>query len=160
MVIMVLGIVLMWVYAFSGNFLGVDVPGRLQDKTFPTAAQPVCQAAVDKVNALPKAFETPDPQKRADVVDQASTYLEDMLAQLRAQVPAAQPQHDIVTQWLADWETYVHDRRDYTKQLRVDPMARFAVTQSDRDKTQITQGVDHFADVNAMPACMTPDDLA
>jgi hypothetical protein len=155
-VVMVLGIVLMWIYAFFGTH---EVPGRLADKTFPTAAQPICQATLDKIEALPKANETPTPAQRADVVDQGTGYLDQMLADLRGKVPAAEPEHGIVTQWLDDWGTYVQDRRDYTAQLRVDATVRFAVTQSDRDKTQITKGIDHFADVNFMAACAVPDDL-
>ena len=156
-VVMVLGIALMWIYAFFGKH---DVPGRLADKTFPTAAAPICQATLDKIEALPKANETRTPAQRADVVDQSSGYLDAMLADLRTKVPANEPEHGIVTQWLDDWTTYVQDRRDYTAQLRVDPNVRFAVTQSDRDKTQITKGIDHFADVNFMLACSVPDDLS
>ena len=161
-VVMVLGITLMWIYAFFGKH---DVPGRLADQSFPKVAQPICQATLDKIEALPKANETRTPSARADVVDQSSDYLDAMLADLRSKAPAAEPEHGIVTQWLDDWATYVKDRRDYTAQLRVDPNVRFAVTQSDRDKTQITKGIDHFADVNGeapnfMTACRVPDDLS
>jgi len=153
---MLLGIALMWIYAFFGKH---DVPGRLADDTFPTAAQPICQKTIDKIDALPKANETPTPAARADVVDQGTGYLAEMLVDLRARRPTLEPESSSVVQWLDDWDTYVQDRRDYTAQLRVDPTVRFAVTQSDRDKTQITKGIDHFADVNFMVACRVPDDL-
>ena len=48
---------------------------------------------------------------------------------------------------------------EYAAQLRIDPNARFAVTQSDRDKAQITKAIDLFATVNVMGSCVTPDDL-
>jgi hypothetical protein len=156
-VIIVLVIAVMWIYAYFGHF---DVPGRLPDQAFPTAAQPVCQAALDKIHQLPTANLSKTASDRADVVDQGSTDLEAMLADLRTKVPAAEPIHGEVSQWLDDWTTYVHDRRDYTAALRKDPTTRFAVTQSDRDKSQITNAVDNFATVNDMPACATPDDLS
>ena len=67
---------------------------------------------------------------------------------------------DAELQWLEDWQVYVQDRRDYTAQLRVDPMTRFAVTQSDRDKRQVTSALDRFAEINGMGACVIPDDLS
>lgn len=155
-VVMVLGLTLMWIYALWGH---PDVPGRLDDTTFPTAAQPICEATVKQIDALPKAHETRDPASRAAVVDQATTDLELMLDQLTAVVPTEQPTRDMVTQWLADWRTYTADRRAYTAQLRTDPTTRFAVTQSDRDNVQITGAVDRFAKVNNMAACATPLDV-
>ena len=83
-----------------------------------------------------------------------------MLAQLRTLVPVGAAETEAETQWIEDWQVYVHDRRDYTAQLRVDPMTRFAVTQSDRDKRQVTSALDRFAEINAMPSCVVPDDLS
>ena len=39
-------------------------------------------------------------------------------------------------------------------------MTRFAVTQSERDKSQITGALDRFARINEMAACKIPDDLS
>jgi len=154
-VAIVVGIAVMWGFAFFGPR---DSPGRLDDRAFPTAAEPICQAAKADLDALPPAFEAANAGARADVIVQGSDRLDRMIADLRTQVPAG-ANHDGIEQWLDDWGQYVQDRRDYAAQLRVDPGARFAVTQSDRDKSQITKAVDLFATVNVMGSCATPDDL-
>jgi hypothetical protein len=156
-VVLVLGLVLMWIYAL---WFPQDVPGRLADPAFAKAAQPICQATMDRIAALPKSIETPDAVARAGVVDRGTAEIERMITDLRAVVPATGPERDIATQWLDDYATYASDRREYTAALRVDPTTRFAVTQSDRDKKQITYAIDHFAQVNPMPACVTPGDVA
>lgn len=156
-VVLVLGIIAMWGYAFFGE---PYVPGRLGDTSFPTAAQPVCDATMVKIQALPRANETPNASDRAAVVDRGTTYLDEMIGDLRTRIPAAQPEGEAVRQWLDDWAIYVNDRREYTAALRVDPLTRFAVTQSPRDNTQITKAVDRFATINKMPACATPDDVS
>jgi hypothetical protein len=149
-------IAVMWAFALFGH---IDVPGQLADTTFPNAAEPVCKAAMAQIDALPPAPSTPDPNQRADVIDHANAILDQMLVDLRAKVPATQPEHDRINQWLDDWTTYVGDRKAYAAQLRVDRNARFYVTQSDRDNSQITNAIDNFATVNPMPDCATPQDV-
>jgi hypothetical protein len=151
----------MWVYAFFGDH---GVPGRLEDPVFPALAEPVCRSTQIRIDELPRADQTPTAGARADVVDQGTAELQAMLDQLRTLVPArgatTDQEIDSVTQWIEDWQVYVQDRRDYTAQLRVDPMTRFAVTQSERDNRQVTSALDRFAEINGMPACTIPDDLS
>lgn len=151
-----LGIALLWIYALFAN---QPVPGRLDDRAFPLAAEPICKVAHDRIEALPKAQDTKTPAARADVVDQGTTILDGLLGDLRGRLPTTDPARGMVNEWLNDWSTYVHDRRDYTTRLRADSNARFYVTQSDRDGVQITNAVDRFAKVNDMPSCATPDDV-
>ena len=152
-----LGLAAMWIYALWGYS---GVPGKMDDLSFSHTAQPICQAARDSIDTLPKAHTTPDAQVRAGVVDQATDQLATMLDELERHVPANQPERDMVASWLGDWRTYLNDRREYTQQLRQDPMTRFAVTQSERDKSQITGALDRFARINEMAACKIPDDLS
>lgn len=152
-----LGIAGMWIYALWGYS---GVPGKMDDLAFSRAAQPICQATRASIDKLPKAYTTPDVNVRAAVVDQGTDQLSAMIDELQRQVPTAQPEHDMLQNWISDWRTYLNDRREYTDQLRKDPMTRFAVTQSDRDKSQITGALDRFARINEMSACMIPDDLA
>jgi hypothetical protein len=160
-IVLALSLAAMWIFAFFGDH---GVPGRLEDPVFPALAQPVCEATQDRIDQLPRADQTPTAAGRADVVDQATDDLDAMLVELRGLVPArtAATEHEVdaVTQWIDDWQIYVQDRRDYTAQLRVDPMTRFAVTQSDRDKRQVTSALDRFAEINGMGACTIPDDLS
>ncbi|HMQ26740.1 MAG TPA: hypothetical protein PKA98_12190, partial [Acidimicrobiales bacterium] len=53
-VVVVLGLTLMWIYAFSG-VAAKDPPDQLDDPAFAEAAEPVCAAARDALDALPAA---------------------------------------------------------------------------------------------------------
>jgi hypothetical protein len=150
------GVVVMWGYAFFGE---VPAPARLDDRTFPAAAEPVCALARGDIDQLPRAFESPGPAERADVVDRATDRLTAMVAELRAAVPPAQPTRDRLNGWLNDWDIYLQDRREYTARLRVDRFAKFHLTQSERDRRQINSSLDNFAKVNAMGSCATPEDV-
>lgn len=158
-VVMVVGLVAMWAYAFLGH---PDVPGQLADPAFAKAAEPICKATKDQIDTLPKAFATPDAAQRAGVVDQATGELEQMVRDLRAKLDLASApgDRDKVVPWLDDWDRYNLDRREYTVALRADPSTRFIVTQSERDKVQITGALDRFAKINNMASCIIPDDLA
>jgi hypothetical protein len=153
----VLGLTGMWIYALWGYS---GVPGKMEDLSFSRTANPICQQTRDSIDTLPKAHTTPDHNVRAGVVDQATDQLTTMVDELERHVPAGQPEHDMIVAWLGDWRTYLNDRREYSVELRKDPMTRFAVTQSDRDKSQVTGALDRFARINEMAACKIPDDLA
>jgi len=148
-----------WVLLYHlGGSWREDMPGRLGDATFPIAAEPVCAAAAATVASLPPAWVTDTPAARADAVDESVEILAAMVADLRQLPPGSDA--GAVTEWLNDWDTYVADRADYAARLRTDPQARFYVTQSDRDRRQITLAIDRFATTNGMPSCVTPADLS
>lgn len=146
----------MWGYALLWPH---EVPGRLDDTSFPMDAEPVCHRYRVQLDGLPRSISVRTPEERGDLVDQGTSILAAMVDELRGLIPTADPPRSMVTEWLADWEIYLEDRRDYAQRLRGDANARFYVTQSDRDDKQITQAVDRFAAVNAMPSCGIPDDV-
>ncbi len=146
----------MWGYAL---FWPQKVPGRLDDTSFPVAAEPVCRQHRRELEGLPRSITVRTPAERADLVDRGTAILAAMVRELRDLTPATEPARAMVTEWLADWDTYLDDRRDYGERLRGDANARFYVTQSDRDNKQITQALDRFAAVNSMPSCGIPDDV-
>jgi len=152
-------LVAMW----AGIFLGVfdrTAPGTMTDHTFSQAAQPICQATKDQLDALPKAFQTTDHLARADVVTQTNTDLRAMIAQLRAIAPTADRDGRMAQEWLDDWSTYIANREDYATRLRADPNARFYESPKSSSTEQISKPVDRFAYVNKMYACDTPADMA
>jgi hypothetical protein len=155
-VVMLLGIVVMWIYAFFGE---VPAPARMEDRTFPVAAEPICARARAEIDRLPRAFESPTAADRADVVDRGTAILTGMVGELRAAVPPPEPTRQRLNAWLDDWDTYLRDRRDYTARLHVDRLAKFYLTQSERDRRQITNSLDNFAKVNTMASCATPEDV-
>jgi hypothetical protein len=151
----------MWAWVFGYHLGGSwrdDTPGRLANTTFSTLAEPVCAQAGSALAALPPAWSTDTPTARADAVDGSVVVLGEMVAELRT-LPTG-GQDAAVNEWLLDWETFIADRADYAGRLRLDPEARFYVTQSDRDRRQITLAIDRFAETNRMPSCVTPSDLS
>lgn len=151
----------MWAWVFGYHLGGSwrdDTPGRLANTTFPTLAEPVCAQAAAALAALPPAWATETPTARAEAVEGSVAVLGDMVSDLRT-LPTG-GQDAAVSEWLADWDTFIADRDDYANRLRLDPEARFYVTQSDRDRRQITLAIDRFAETNRMPSCVTPADLS
>jgi hypothetical protein len=131
-------------------------PGRLADRGFAEAAQEVLSDALDEVAALPSALETESAAQRAEIVEEANARFDAMVDQLEPLAPGGED-GEIVTEWLADWRTYLRDRASYAEALRTDPKANLFVTAKDRE--QITEYIDAFAADNRMPACGTPIDV-
>ncbi|MCU0269408.1 MAG: hypothetical protein MUF83_12280 [Acidimicrobiales bacterium] len=157
----VVGLVVMWGYAlFVYPATNPNQPGELADEVFAAAAETRCAQAATVIAALPPAYETPTPDERADAVDAATDEYQRMLDDLAAIAPTDPDDRAKVDEWLADWGTYVANRRDYAERLRVDPDARLYVTENENDGTQITRSIDHFATINEMASCVTPGDIS
>lgn len=157
-IVAVLGSTLVWLYALSGAARR-DPPNTLDDPAFAAAAEPICARARGAVDALPLAQETPDHRERASVVLEGNGALEDMIADLRPLVPTDGRDAQMLGDWLADWERYLADRASYAERLATDPDARFYVADKGGG-IQVTKAIDNLAEVNDMPSCATPEDVA
>lgn len=158
LVLVVLAMAGIWVYILYLAFgPGRQPPiDRLSDPAFAPAAQARCSQALDEVALLPDATEVPSSDARADVIEEANSIFDAMLADLVVLAPEGD-EGDMVTAWVTDWRTYLDDRQAYADALREDPDARFLV--SAKDNEQITEYIDGFAADNQMPACGTPLDV-
>lgn len=150
--------VVMWAYVLYLAFgPGRQAPpDRLDDGTFATEAQAICDAAHDDVDDLPAAIEANDPGERAGIVAQANERFTAMVDNLETIAPHGED-GAIVAEWIADWRTYLGDRVAYVHALRTDPDAQLLVTAKDRE--QITEFIDAFSADNRMIACATPTDV-
>ena len=156
-VVVLLAITLMWIYALSG-LAREDPPDQLDDRAFPEAAEPRCAAALDAIEALPPAADAGSPEERAGTVAAATDELAAMVDDLTELAPSGTGRDaDITQEWLDDWETYLEDRRDHVTALEQGSTEPFEVTP--RANRQITVTMDHFAEVNDMPSCATPQDI-
>ncbi|MCU0312333.1 MAG: hypothetical protein MUE36_15485 [Acidimicrobiales bacterium] len=149
----------LWAYALWGPVQRVP-QGRLDSLAFAEAAEPVCAATMARIDALPPAFETRDAATRAAVVASANDELAVMLGELEAIAPSPMAGDDgrMIDEWLGDWRIYLGDRERYAVALASDPDARMLVTEKER--RQVSEPIDYFADTNFMPNCATAGDLA
>jgi hypothetical protein len=150
--------VLMWAYVLYLAFGPgrQPPPDRLDDPTFATEAQAICDAAHDDVDELPSAIEADTATERAEIVAQANERFVAMIDALEAIAPPGED-GELVRQWIADWRVYLEDRAAFVDALRVDPEAQLLVTAKDRE--QITEFIDAFSADNRMIACATPIDV-
>ena len=147
----------MWSYALFWPH-DTTPPGRLSEPTWSEAAQQVCAATAAQLATLPAAHLTPTPAERADTVARSDALLTSMLDSIDALPPPSDPTDArMVTEWRGDWRTYVADREAYAERLRTDPTTRFYVTIKDR--RQVSEPIDFFANANRMTDCVTPDDI-
>lgn len=156
MSIVVLALVGMWVYVFSGA-AGRDPPDQLDDPAIGVDFEPICAQAREAIDALPPAREATTAAERAPVITSANEVLEAMLTDLgEVALDGTDRDRRLVGLWLADWATFVDDRRSYATALTTDEAAELLV--SDRAGRQITVTVDRFAEINDMASCATPLD--
>jgi hypothetical protein len=158
---LVLGIVLAFVGIWS-YILFFYRPSKqideLTDRTFPTAAEEICAATMQRVDDLPIASMAANPKERGDTVATANANLAAMVEQLqRAQPTGDDPEAKGAREWVGDWDQHVKDREVYAKELQAGEDARFL--ESTKGARQLSRAIDAFAQVNKMPSCETPQDV-
>jgi hypothetical protein len=131
-------------------------PDRLEDRSFPTAAEPICAATVTALHDAGLVDQrASSPQQRADFADRADAQLVTMVGQLRSIVPASGETHDAVTAWLDDWDQWLRDREAWTAQLRAGEDAQFFEKQREGGEPN-SEALNAFAVTNDMKSCRTP----
>lgn len=147
-----------WIWAFS-PLAPSGHPDILNDVVFTHNAEDICIRTVAAVDRLPGAAEATGPEDRATQLVASTLLFEEMVAELRTEADdvVVGADVDLVDAWLADWETYLDDRRAYADTLAGGSDPPFTVTA--RDGEGVTSYIDIFAEVNAMPSCATPGDV-
>jgi hypothetical protein len=146
-----------WVYHLSGQGER-DMPDRLDDLAWTRQAEEICAATAARIAELPGAHNASTATERAEVIEVASDQIDAMLRQIEAIVPTGDSRDARITRdWLTDYRVWLGDRYLYADTLRVDPTARFLVTE--KAGRYINAPVDRFARVNEMEACMTFGDV-
>jgi hypothetical protein len=161
-VVVVCALVAMWGYVLYLAFgPGRQPPiDRLDDPAFAAAAEERCGQALDDIERLPVASVSHTATERAEVLGRANAVYATMLDDLDglSSLAPAGDQRRRADEWLADWRTYLGDRRDYAAALRTNPGARLLVSEKPGEGRQITGWIDEFAKANRMPSCVTPTD--
>lgn len=149
---------LLWVGAIVYGAVGdPHLAGWLDDRTFPTAAEPICKAAMTDVNAFPPAHDSPSPAARAEVIRESTARLQTMLDDLRAEVPDT-ADAKWINMWIDDWGVHLDDRLDFAERLD-EKGAKEEFFESTKENTQISKSLNGFAETNRMESCSTPGDV-
>jgi hypothetical protein len=161
LLIVCLGIAAMWVYAFG--FASKESVNRIGDTAWQQYAESRCAVAkkerialadMRKVNEVgPEAL-----RERATIVDKATDTLERVVDDISAQPIADEKGRAIVPLWLADYRTYIADRRSYADDLRAGINEPFAETKV--EGIPISEKISTFAADNLMKSCGAPIDLS
>ena len=154
--LLAVAMVVLWVYAFllapSGN------PDRLQDRSWPEAAQERCLEARAVIDTLPSAAQATSPADRADDLDLATDVLVAMVADLAAFLGGIDDAH-LIGMWLDDWEVYLSDRRVHATRLRIEGDVKPLLTALPSGTGSVLKRMNGFARVNDMEACLDPGDV-
>ncbi len=151
----------MWIYALF--FASKEVVNKVADEQWRRDSDEICLSAKRQRESLidlrlvsesgPNAL-----AERADVVDLATDTLEKMVFEI-ANLPVMDAKGAaIVPLWLADYRTYIADRRNYADQLRDGINSPFAETQI--DQLPLSEKLATFASDNRLASCKPPIDLS
>jgi hypothetical protein len=156
-VVAMLAMATFWAAIFAGVFRAEN-PDLLDDRAFVARTATRCDALLADLEDLPNAAFIDDAATRAEVLDEATDLVEAMIDAIEADAPTEGDDGRSVRGWLADWRTYVENRRDYARRLGEDPDARLYLDES-LGGDSVDRPIEVFADVNDMPQCATPGDV-
>lgn len=154
-------IAVMWVYALF--FASKEAVNKIGDVEWTQRAELRCLEAEQERIALADYRLITEPgtgglDQRAVLVDRATDSLERMVDDLQADIPADEKGRAIIPLWLADYRTYISDRRIYTEKLRTGDNSPFA--ESNFEGLPLAERLATFAGDNRMPSCAPPIDLS
>ncbi|NLV57109.1 MAG: hypothetical protein GXY13_16035 [Acidimicrobiales bacterium] len=152
-----------WGWAFGESIARRNQPATernadyLDDRDWVEAAEATCAATMEGIDGRTVLAARQTATERADTIDLSTDELEVMLASLADPGPDSADDLEVVSEWLADWDQLVSDRRTYADALRDDADARFYTIEKFNDP--LDRVVATFADVNEMPSCGPAGDV-
>ena len=152
----------MWVYAFG--FAPRESFNKINDSAWQFRSQAHCKAAEDIrfsfQDLTPMKANDPSALKaKAKLVDAATDALEAAINLIAADKPADAKGQELVPKWIADYRTYISDRRAFAKALQSATTRPF-FAESEVEGVPISERISKFARENDMKTCQTPYDLS
>jgi hypothetical protein len=150
-----------WTWALF--FASKEPVNRIDDRAWAARAEEICAAADEQRVALAdfRTMRDATPQmvrERADIVDDATAILEQMLDDVVADPPDDAKGRAVVPLWEDDYRTYLADRRAFTAELRATG-ENVAFYESAMGGIPISEKLETFAADNHMASCAPPRDL-
>jgi hypothetical protein len=156
-----LGFAAFWIYALF--FASKESVNRVDDEAWAARAETICTAAQTERQGLIdlRPVDESEPAllvEKAAIVDRATDILDAMIDDLEASPPTDPKGAEIVPLWIADYRTYLDDRRAYSDRLRHGELGPFRETPI--DGIPISEKLETFAGDNEMGSCAPPSDLS
>lgn len=151
-----------WIWALF--FASKEAVNRIGDRAWAERAQAICIEATEARIELADLtrIDQAGPEliyRRAEIVDDSTDILEQMLDDVVAVAPTDEKGQGIVPLWDAEYRIYLEDRRAYADQLRETGENR-AFYETAVDELPISERLATFAGDNEMSACAPPIDLS
>jgi len=161
LVLVCAAIAVMWVYAFG--FSSKDSINKINDTAWQESAEKFCvQGKFERMKLadlrLVKESGERALAERATIVDKATLTLELALNEIEQLPIADEKGKAIIPLWIADYRTYIEDRRDYADILRSGRNIPFAETQI--EGLPLSEKISTFAADNYISSCKAPVDLS
>jgi len=153
-VVLVAAIVAMiafWIWALF--FASKEAVNKIGDTAWSARAEAICVDVDLQLTAL-DAQASDDMAVRADLVDESTDLLSQMLDDLVAVQPSDAKGQGIVPDWIAEYRILLQDRYDYADRLRAGENVPF--TETAVGGVPITERLEKFALDNRMPTCAPP----
>lgn len=150
-------IAIFWIWAFA-NRDSIPHPDEFDDASFVSAAEAICAPRQAEIASYVNPTTLDRPEERAELVQAGTEQLEQMIAELKAlPLPADAQAAATIPRWIADYELYLQDRRDWTEDLFAGEDTPFTIS-GNEDGVRVTDLVQTFAEVNGMDSCAPSQD--
>lgn len=152
-----------WIYIYAPR----DNPDRFTTSAYAEAAEPICAAAQEAIDALPPGRDANTPQERAEAVRDGTEITARLIDDLKSLRPLLEDPNDlrILDSWFEDWEDgYLVDRWDHVERLEsatpeTDDRDLAFIIQERVSGGFYTRRIDGLANVNDMKSCHVPGDI-
>lgn len=140
-----------WVWALF--FASKASVNRIEDRAWAERAETICAPVKAELKRL-ETLADPDIEVRADLVDQSTDLLSQMLDDIMVIPPTDEKGQSIVPDWISDYRTLLQDRYNYAERLRAGNNVPF--TESAVRNVPITERIEKFAIDNQILSCAPP----
>jgi hypothetical protein len=143
--------ILFWIWALL--FASKEAVNKIEDTAWAARAEEICVVTKAQLRAI-DARASGDLAVRADLVDESTDLLSEMLDDIVAVTPADEKGQAIVPDWEAEYRILLDDRYRYADQLRAGENVAF--TETAVSGVPITERIEKFTLDNEMPTCAPP----
>jgi len=142
-----------WVWALF--FASKDAVNKIDDREWAARAEAICAPVRQQFREL-DLRRSENLNVRADLVDEGTALLSQMLDDMMVIPPSDPKGAEIVPLWIADYESLLERRLEYANELRAGIDEPFTEPVAPGTSIPVTEKLETFAGDNEMPSCAPP----